>query len=806
MLNKRYSWLFPAVFLACFFALAVHAIIEEARTPSLSETVARFRSDFSREQRKEALREEVIARKKRFLAYGSYLTLPRGRYKAVFSLSGAYPGPTCLELQIASDRGRSLLASRNVSLEEKSAEIPVSFALASEKEVEPRVRYISGSEDVRIASVQIQRTGGLFPWKDLLTNSLLYAAALTLILLAVLHTFQPTLRWKLYLSAFLFFLGCFLILRRAWLSEDAFITLRHVENLVSGWGPVFNIGERVEGFTHPLWFGLVSLFRKLGLPPKGAAILPGLAASFMALYLLLFRMRFSSASHSQAGLNPAAAALIGTSAFIDFGTSGLETSLSYLLLVAYACEIARDRYLDRPFRLGLTAALLVLNRPDFGIFLLMCLAVYLFAAFRKTIPFIRMAQFLLFPAGLLGGYEIFRMGTYAALFPNPFYAKSGAGSHIVQGLKYLWDFSLGSLFLPVLALALLMPFLQRREPALRSRLIILFSGLLHGFFVVRGGGDFMHGRFLLPAFVLITCSLSGAFDRLFERTIAQKNALIGACLLFLFLSLALAPVQKRGNPFHYGISDERSFYYKDRIVPLKFLFTDTVILMWKTIGKNYRALAEKTGYPIRIAFKNVGFTGFYAGSRVYVCDTLGLNDPVVSRVRIPRRKRPGHEKTAPFGYLMMRKLTFRKTPFPLWNEAARTRYGVLWDLSPRALKAFRPFLRKGFKENLDRRIIEYLEALDPDDARAQADFLFFLQEFWLPHAPARGRELFHARTEAGLLLAHSPSFQWVQQNRDRVNDLLSRIQGPLTFKKFVANIAFAVTEGRRLSFPLSAIP
>ena len=38
-----------------------------------------------------------------------------------------------------------------------------------------------------------------------------------------------------------------------WMSDDGFINLRIVSQLVHGHGPVFNIGERVETSTSPLW-------------------------------------------------------------------------------------------------------------------------------------------------------------------------------------------------------------------------------------------------------------------------------------------------------------------------------------------------------------------------------------------------------------------------------------------------------------------------------------------------------------------------------------------------------------------------
>ncbi|MBN97985.1 MAG: hypothetical protein CME16_01875, partial [Gemmatimonadetes bacterium] len=43
------------------------------------------------------------------------------------------------------------------------------------------------------------------------------------------------------------------VLHYNFIADDAFITLRYAQNLASGDGLVFNLGERVEGFTSPLW-------------------------------------------------------------------------------------------------------------------------------------------------------------------------------------------------------------------------------------------------------------------------------------------------------------------------------------------------------------------------------------------------------------------------------------------------------------------------------------------------------------------------------------------------------------------------
>src|SRR3954469_6125855 len=43
------------------------------------------------------------------------------------------------------------------------------------------------------------------------------------------------------------------LIRTAWLSDDALITLRTVMNVTHGFGLRFNIDERVQTYTHPLW-------------------------------------------------------------------------------------------------------------------------------------------------------------------------------------------------------------------------------------------------------------------------------------------------------------------------------------------------------------------------------------------------------------------------------------------------------------------------------------------------------------------------------------------------------------------------
>ena len=58
------------------------------------------------------------------------------------------------------------------------------------------------------------------------------------------------------LAAILLIVG---IVRTAWLGDDALIIFRPVLNWLHGYGPVWNIDERVQAFTCPLWFLLITM-------------------------------------------------------------------------------------------------------------------------------------------------------------------------------------------------------------------------------------------------------------------------------------------------------------------------------------------------------------------------------------------------------------------------------------------------------------------------------------------------------------------------------------------------------------------
>ena len=79
------------------------------------------------------------------------------------------------------------------------------------------------------------------------------------------------------------------LLRNAWISEDAYITFRTVDNFASGYGLTWNTAERVQAYTNPLWMFLVSAFYAL----TGEVYFTSLGLSFVASMVLMHLSRWS---------------------------------------------------------------------------------------------------------------------------------------------------------------------------------------------------------------------------------------------------------------------------------------------------------------------------------------------------------------------------------------------------------------------------------------------------------------------------------------------------------------------------------
>ncbi|GEE00438.1 hypothetical protein nbrc107696_08840 [Gordonia spumicola] len=368
--------------------------------------------------------------------------------------------------------------------------------------------------------------------------------------------------------------------QRRWIADDGLIVLRTIRNLLAGNGPVFNAGERVEANTSTLWTYVLWFFSWItgAEHTEYVALWVALILSVSAIPLAMYG---TARLYGRSVTGPGVGLLLPLGAIVyiavpparDFATSGLENGLTIFWVAALWCQFLawarrRDAEPSRRTRaaflaLAFTAGLAPLVRPEGAVLGVLVLLVL----FCSPIGW-RMRLAMTAVAGLLPvGYQIFRMGYYAVLVPNPAIAKDASGSKWEQGFKYLGNlFGPYTLLLPVIlavVVGVLLAVLARADRLARSssesvlpssesagsssavetyrdaaipdildddepessrdRLVarwsafsrgmqsqrtvvvtMLLAGLILGVYWLRQGGDFMHGRVLLtPLFILL---------------------------------------------------------------------------------------------------------------------------------------------------------------------------------------------------------------------------------------------------------------------------------------------------------------
>jgi hypothetical protein len=195
--------------------------------------------------------------------------------------------------------------------------------------------------------------------------------------------------------------------------DDAFITFRHVENLVTGFGLVFNRGETVLGLTTPLFAMLLAIPRWLGCPVSAVALVTGVAADAVS-GLLIYRVL-----RRDLGTLPAIAAVTVFAVdphIIRVSVGGMESSA----FVASSLITMHLLLRGRPAAALLLAAATIYLRPE-GVLLLAAAAVgLLFAPLdrrRKVLCAALACLVVAAPALVIRSY-------YGAFLPHSMVAKA----------------------------------------------------------------------------------------------------------------------------------------------------------------------------------------------------------------------------------------------------------------------------------------------------------------------------------------------------------------------------------------------
>lgn len=444
-----------------------------------------------------------------------------------------------------------------------------------------------------------------------------------------------------------------LTVQRAWMSDDAFISLRCVDNLVHGYGLTWNTDQRVQAFTNPLWTLLLSVPYSITREAYFTTLLVSLVVS--GLFLVAFVRQRGSDAH---GLVLALLALVTSKTFVDYSTSGLENPLTHLLLcLGYLLFWNGERDSRDLLRLSLVGACLGLNRLDSLLLFLPALAVASHDVLRARGLGPTARAVLLGFAPLLA-WELFALFYYGFPFPNSAYAKLNTeiptSDYFLQGIVYFfasfrWD---PATFL-VLAFAAVLASTRGR----RGDIPALAGLVLYLLYVSRIGGDFMAGRFFAAPFVL-ACLVIARFPFGSLRGVAvPATVLVALGLAVPHSPLSVIPGKRTLEERRQGggVEDERLLY---------FARTGLLLAVCERVGpsstnRQARGLVEEiepfpeSAKPVRA--KAVGSLGYYAGPHARIIDPLAITDPLLARLPGEGYWYPGHfTRTEPAGYFESR--------------------------------------------------------------------------------------------------------------------------------------------------------
>jgi len=474
-----------------------------------------------------------------------------------------------------------------------------------------------------------------------------------------------------------------------WVDEDAFIDFRIIDNLVAGHGLVFNLGERVEVDSDPLWlFSLTALHEALPFVAlEWLSVVLGLVCTGFGFLTGGRAVQRLGASRHEDGVFPLGLLIASVVAGVwEFATSGLEMSMVFLWLGAgfltlVRVEARRSRAVWPAVLLGLGT----LIRPELALVSVVLLAALLALVAapgwvggggrwrRYGLP---VAAALALPLA----YELFRMAYYALLVPNTGLAKAGGSAWPAQGFSYLWNFVAPyTLWLPLL---LAVPLVGGRvarwwRAGDRTGVLLLATPLAAGLvdlaYVVFIGGDYMHARLLLPAFFALCLPVFVTPAQL-RTVLAVPVVGILAWAVVCAGWLRYVPprptsldpqaiylsnernnwITATGNPHPVTAADYRHalsgqggalLNRLSQAVPAGHQQLLVITNPYATIDPA-SAVPARSPLPFTLAVNipAIGVVGYLAGPKVYLFDTFSLANPIGSHTVIVVHARPGHEK------------------------------------------------------------------------------------------------------------------------------------------------------------------
>lgn len=430
--------------------------------------------------------------------------------------------------------------------------------------------------------------------------------------------------------------------------DDPYITFRYAWNFIHGYGPVFNVGDPVEGFTSPLHLCLCTL--ALLVAPAVDILFKAKLISLLFAVLTLVQTRKLT---RLCGLSEWQTTCVLLIMALDrnvaiAASNGLETTLyAFLLLTAVLTFIDESRS-NRGIWSSCLFFLATMARPDNIVVVAGLMACRAYLCYRRKLPLSFLIAWALPYVILFSAFEGMRYAYFAQLLPNTYYAKHVALSTGVRnGLSYLLHgFSLAhrgtsgaanALFVLLIAGVTCLGFIPLAKPRTHSA-IILVVVICQLLFILKSGGDWMTGwRFVVPVYPYLAIGLVRGFYAIGLRVLLQLRRPIGR--------LPLPELQHAGTVVALGLLSAACFV---RLVENRVLYNAS----WAQVGFSTRGanLIDGTGEQFRngwvqgsdfirrtypagsvIAYSEMGYTS-YENLDIKFIDLRGLNDREISHL------------------------------------------------------------------------------------------------------------------------------------------------------------------------------
>lgn len=487
------------------------------------------------------------------------------------------------------------------------------------------------------------------------------------------------------------------------MTDDSFISFRYAKNLASRNGLVFNIGEKVEGYTNFLWVIMLSIFSIIGIPPESIANILSIALS-VALMLALFN--FSRKNFSEKKYDPfiliAPLFLAFNRSYAVWSTGGLETRLfSFLIFLSVITLVQTERVGPRYLKLSaLFFAVSSLIRPEGILLFVSFFGYYWIVNLKDKTNISQIIRAKLIYVSIVAAHFTFRLIYYGDFLPNTFYAKV-TGAWFSSGLIYLLLFvhEYGLYFLLPLLLFLFKDGYDRtRRKVLLDSLIPLIPFLIYTAYL---GGDHFEFRqldIILPFLALsIQEGLRSGWKSIREL-LPRISKIIIPIYLVIIMILYIAPswLSHLNFPEKYDSAlAVRSSQSKSGLVdaiPGFRLYLGIFDSIHSRLARNFvcirqeehKMAMEQVFLPQAKLFENAIAKGYIRNSDI-IClwcvgaipyysnlttiDFLGLTDRHIARRKMADtpngsaspQKLMAHEKRADWEYLRERQVTFVST-------------------------------------------------------------------------------------------------------------------------------------------------